>query len=435
MSHTIAIVGSGPAGSYLAQALARQAADLEITVFERLPVPYGLIRYGVAADHQGTKAVIEQFDRLFSLGRVRFAGNVEVGVDVSLQELQDAFDVVVLATGVASDRVLDIPGESESRVYGSGTITRLMNGHPDEIREGLELGRRTVIVGNGNVAMDLLRTLSKSESDFLNSDVDDALRNDLVKSLEEISVVGRSAAHLAKFDKSLVKELGRIGGLTFEMHGLGDALGDLAVIQQEKVDELRSLASLRSSGPPRMRVKFYFGWVPEVIIGEGGVTAMKFRAEGGRDERLVIPADSVITAVGFTHGDRDTFTRESLGTSDSDFNMGILAPGLYCTGWFGRGASGTIPEHRAASKYLASVIVEDLGTAPPGSTKTGFGALPYHLAKKSIGFEGWKAIDAVERAAAPDGRYRRKIVTRERLLSIASGVGADTYAESVSQWP
>lgn len=421
MRRSIAVVGSGPSGCYIAQFLRKQLPEADITVFDRLPVPYGLLRYGVAPDHQGTKAIIEQFDRLFSRGGVRFAGNVEVGVDVSLSDLREAFDVVVLATGIASDRRLGIPGETNPRVYGSGRFTRLINSHPDEDRNGLELGRRTTIVGNGNVAVDVLRTLIKSERDFRNSDIDDAFRNDIARHLTAISIFGRSPAHRAKFDKTLIRELGKVSGVQFVMHGLDDAADAAEPAAQAKVDELRLLEQFQPGVPIRIQAHFYFGWIPEGVNGKNDVRSMTFRAADGAPERLTVETDSVITAIGYTEGELDTFARTDLVSHASDPDSGVLDSGLYCTGWFGKGASGTIPEHRAESRMVASAIAEHLRTIPVAAAKGGYEELPQHVAAMSVDFDGWKAVDAVELATAAEGRYRRKIRERTELLAIARG--------------
>ena len=421
MSRTIAVVGSGPSGCYLVQSLRKKAPEADLVVFDRLPVPYGLIRYGVAADHQGTKALTEQFDRLFTREGVRFVGNVDVGGEVTLEALQEAFDVVVLATGVDTDRHLGIVGEDNSCLYRAGRVTRLFNGYPDESREGFELGARVVIVGNGNVALDIVRLLCKTEHDFAGSDIDDSFRNDVVGSIREINVVGRRGVTDVRFDKALVKELGRIGDVSFRLYGADEVPHGLDPIQQSKVDDLRQLRSIESSSS-RVRVNFHFGWAAESITETSEGVSMTFRASRGPVEHLTIATDSVITAVGFVVGYRDRWNRDSLLSPDADVAHGKLASGLYCTGWFGKGAQGTIPEHRIESKALASMIVNEIETLPTRSEKTGLAALPQDMLDNFVDFAGWNSIDAVERASARYDRFRRKLITTEELLSAARDV-------------
>ena len=167
----IAIIGSGPAGCYMADQLLRLLPDASIDILERLPVPFGLIRYGVAPDHQGTKAVARVLDRVLSRDRVSFFGNVEAGRDVRLDELMSLYDAVVLATGAERDRRLGIPGEDLPGVIGSGAFTGWYNGHPDRHVPQVQGVRSAVIIGNGNVAIDVARVLAKGPAEFAGSDL------------------------------------------------------------------------------------------------------------------------------------------------------------------------------------------------------------------------------------------------------------------------
>ena len=173
----VAVIGSGPSGFYTVSNLLKQT-DLvvEVDVFDRLPTPYGLVRAGVAPDHQGTKAVIRQFARLFERQGVTFTGNLCVGdddlADLSFAELRGLFDAVVLATGLSEDRRLGLVGEEARGVYGSGAVTRFWNDHPSDQALTPEFGTRVVVVGNGNVALDVVRLLAKGTDDFNGSDFD-----------------------------------------------------------------------------------------------------------------------------------------------------------------------------------------------------------------------------------------------------------------------
>lgn len=213
---SIAIVGSGPSGCYVAQALRKQFPESEISMYDRMPVPYGLVRYGVAPDHVGTKSIAHQFERLFTRESVSFIGNIEIGRDITLDELRNAYDVVVLASGLCGDRDLGILGENLHGVYRAGSITRLFNDHPDEQSNSYQLGQRSVIVGNGNVAIDVLRLISKSSESFAGSEVSDqSLQRICRDHLIRIDIVGRSPLSDAKFDIVMLKELSELEHVNF----------------------------------------------------------------------------------------------------------------------------------------------------------------------------------------------------------------------------
>src|SRR6516164_7801968 len=188
----LCIIGSGPAGCYLADQLLRLVQDARIDVLEKLPVPFGLVRYGVAPDHQGTKAVARVLDRTLARDRVRFFGNVEVGRDVTLDELRGMYHAVVLATGATCDRKPGIPGEELASVIGSGAFVSWYNGHPARTVPELRDVRSAVIVGNGNVALDVARVLAKDSGELNGSDLPPDVLEALQKQpIEEIHIVGR----------------------------------------------------------------------------------------------------------------------------------------------------------------------------------------------------------------------------------------------------
>jgi ferredoxin--NADP+ reductase len=432
----IAIVGSGPSGCYLAQFLLKRMPDAEITIFDRLPVPYGLIRYGVAPDHQGTKTVTRQFDRLFERGDIHFLGNVDVGVDVTLEELRKGFDIVALATGLHGDRQLGVPGETLAGVYGAGRLTRLMNAHPDEHPDGLIIGKRTVIVGHGNVAIDVLRLLAKAETDFDDSDLhDEALTSHWRTPVTEIDIVGRSPFTLAKFDTTLIRELARIEGVRFRVLGI-ESGADTAVEDRvigARLAALQALNDVQPAAPPRLTVTFRFGWAPETIEGGTRVERIVFSSVDGIEPTLSISANSVITAIGFSERPDREIPRAELEGPHTDLATGQLDAGLYCTGWFRRGARGTIPENRNDARMVAETIAAAVDSIDPDQTKTGLASIPIGVRERSVDFDGWRAIDTIEKGAAAPGRQRRKISDRAGLLAAAAQPSSPSPTGRISQ--
>lgn len=406
MSGQIAIVGAGPSGCYLAQALLKSAPDLGVDLIDALPVPYGLVRYGVAADHQGTKAVIRQYERLFERQGARFIGNVAVGRDIALDDLRAAYDVVVLAAGLAGDRSLGIPGEDLAGVAGAGAVTRALYDHPDA-GPLPALGRRVVIMGNGNVAIDLLRLLAKTPGELAGSDLGKTGSDWLASGgVEEITIVGRSPAARAKFDPVMIRELGKLSGVAIRVMGAG------ATDDPEGAKRIEALAAIDGHGPGPRRITFRFNLTPEAVEGEGRVAAVRFRCPDGGAETL--PCDLFLTAIGFQ--DAGVLGRDGLLAEAQDRDAGLIAPGLYATGWFRRGPTGTIPDNRADAQALAARILADLpALVRPGRP----GAAAFAHLPGLVDYDGWRRIDAAETAHPPEGRIRAKIATRAEMLRLA----------------
>ncbi|MDQ0315366.1 FAD-dependent oxidoreductase [Amorphus orientalis] len=417
MTVQIAIVGAGPSGCYLAQALGKLRDDIHIDLIDRLPVPYGLVRYGVAPDHQGTKGVVRQFARLFEKQGVGFVGNLRIGdpehdADLTLAELREFYDVVVLATGLSADRKLGIPGEELDGIFRAGFLTRHWNDHPDEAGRIPGLGRNVVIVGNGNVAIDILRILAKTPHEFEGSDLADTHTQRLSEAgLQTIDIVGRSPADAARFDPVMIRELGKLSATRFVVEDLPPAEDG----EDKRLAALRELGEAGASDADKT-VTFRFGWVPERATGaDGTVSEAHFHKAGGGEE-LVIACDTLITAIGFD--DDRAMDREALLSRAVDAEAGAVEPGLYLAGWFKRGPRGTIPENRADAQELAKRIAADLEAHPPAGDRPGATAIRARF-DTVTDYEGWLRIDEAETADVPDGRCRRKLTLVEDMLAAA----------------
>jgi ferredoxin--NADP+ reductase len=354
---TICIVGSGPSGCYLAQFLIKQWPEAQISIVDRLDHPYGLALYGVAPDHHGTRAVTKQFDRLWSNPNVQFVPNVEVGVDVSLAELQANFDIVVLATGLHQDRKLSIEGDGLPGVVGAGRVTRLINGHPNETADDFSIGQNLLIVGQGNVAIDIVR-LTLTSPDKLHgigvpANIIEAIHSTPIR---RISIVGRSTCSQAKFDVAMVRELANLTNVSFSASRLESvSKGDASDPKEAAIHDLvaNSLAGAQRN------VDFHFGWQPTAIAGSAEVSSVTFSNISRPEETLIFDTDTVITAIGFEESDDASIRRNQLKDSNSNIDVGLLSAGLYCVGWFRRGPTGTIPANRVDAKMVSDSIIQD----------------------------------------------------------------------------
>ena len=410
---SIAIVGSGPSGCYVAQALRKAWAEAPISVFERLPVPYGLARYGVAPDHPGTKAVTHQFARLFERDNIRFCGNLEIGRDITLNELREQFDIVVLALGLSGDCRLGVPGDRLSGIFGAGQLTRLLNDHPDEGETPPALGERIAVIGNGNVAIDLIRLLSKQEDEFVGSDLSpQSLAWLRAQPVRQIDVIGRSPAAQAKCDTVMLRELGKLKGARFCLADdavLGDAQQPA---EQARLEAIQALIE-REQPTEGVTVRLHFGQTPREVIGQTQVEGLRIASHLTGEEK-VLSLDSVITAIGFTEHEQQPLQRDNL-CGDVDLASGRLDRGLYCAGWLRRGPRGTIPENRADARLVADAIIAavDSGELPLG--KPGVLPLPAHC----LDYPAWQQIDRHELGQACSERTRQKLRNRAAMLAVA----------------
>lgn len=425
----VAVIGSGPAGYYSAEALQKEfGEDVRVDVVDRLPVPYGLIRFGVAPDHQSIKAVAKRYEKVALTENVRFVGNVSVGEDVSVAELMGLYDAVILATGAPNDRPLGIPGSDLRGVVGSAAFVGWYNGHPEFATLDPPLDADTaVIVGNGNVALDVARILSKTPEEFLGSDiVAHALAALKASRIRTICVLGRRGPHQIAMTP---KELGELGHLQaasprVDINDFPPEVDDalLEPGMRKSVMHLREFAAMPADKPKI--IDFDFFAMPIAIEGNGRVERMiverthltsDLRSEG-TGETYTIDCGLVVSCIGYTtpaiagvpyeHG-RGRFA-----------NMeGLIAPGLYCVGWARRGPTGTIGTNRPDGFAIAEKIKTELGSG--SSRKLGRQGLDALLADRGVEvvtFRDWQKIEAAEEARARAGSPREKFTAIEDML-------------------
>ncbi len=448
----VAIVGSGPAGFYAAgQLLANAEPVVRVDMFDRLMTPWGLVRFGVAPDHPKIKSVTRVFEKTARLPGFCFHGNVEVGVDVTHDELAAAYHAVLYAVGTPGDRRLGIPGEE---LPGSESATEFVawyNGHPDYADMDFDLSsRRAVVIGNGNVALDVARMLALSVHELQVTDIaDHSIELLRASNIEEIVVLGRRGPAQAAFTNPELRELADLD--------LADVIVDPAEIEldpesaatletadgtiQRNVETLTRYAALTPSGKPR-RVLLRFLASPVAIEGSDRVEALVVERNelvAGEDGTLKacptgvterIETGLVLRAVGYVgkplpgvpfDDRRQTVLNEGGRVLDPESLAPI--PGLYAAGWIKRGPSGVIGTNKKCAQETTSCVIEDF-TAGRLSTPTDSpDALLARLREGGVNvidYSGWEAIDAHERALGePHGRPRVKLVRRDEQLKRA----------------
>ena len=405
---SIAIIGSGPAGCYLADQLLRFIPDADIDVLEKLPVPFGLIRYGVAPDHQSTKAVARVFDRVLARDNVGFFGNVEVGCNVRLAELMELYDAVVLATGAPRDRRLGIPGEDLPGVIGSGSFVAWYNGHPHGRVPSVDNIRSVVIIGNGNVAIDVARILAKAPEELTGSDLSrDVLSQLSSQPLQTIYIVGRRGPAEAKFTDHELAELGTLQRAQPVVDDPGSLAGESDVVKT-----LRSFADAASRNTP-VTIRFLFHQVPIAFSGDERLRAVQFRNEA--DAITELPAQLAITCIGY-----ETVACCTAAPANGIFahQEGKVGERLYVAGWAGRGPSGTIPTNRTEAQKLAQKIADEIADGSrPG--RAGLRKLLEERSVDWVDYAGWRRIDTAELSRACADRCREKIADTRHMLDVA----------------
>ena len=427
-----AVIGSGPAGFYTAEALAKAYGDsARIDIVDRYPVPYGLIRFGVAPDHQSLKAVSKRYDKVAEGAAVGFVGNVAVGADVSVAELLEAYDAVILATGAPHDRKLGIPGEDLPGVIGSAEFVGWYNGHPDFADLDPPLGgTHAAIIGNGNVALDCARILSKTRAEFEGSDIVghalDALESSAIRT---VTLLGRRGPHQIAMTP---KELGELGHLDAAQPVVDaadfpplEADDALEPGHRKSITILREFAATPPADKPT-RMLFDFFARPVRIEGDGHaervlVERTELDAQGGArgtGETYEVAASLVVSCIGYSTPPIEGVPYDERGGRFLN-QSGRIADRLYCVGWARRGPTGTIGTNRPDGYEVAEQIAAELPPESEGGRGGGeaLRALLADRGVKTTDFSDWRTIEKAEEAAARAGSPREKMVRVEHWLA------------------
>jgi ferredoxin/flavodoxin---NADP+ reductase len=442
MTLRIAIVGGGPAGLFAADILAKSGTPVSVDVLERLPTPYGLVRYGVAPDHPRIKEIIKALQRVLARPEVRFLGNVEFGVDVKLEDLREFYDAVIIATGAMADRGLGIPGEELPGSFGAADFVSWYDAHPDVPRTWPLTAQHVAVLGAGNVALDVARVLAKTADEMLSTDIPQNVYDGLkANQATDVHVFARRGPAYAKFSPLELRELAHSPNVDVVVHPEGFEVDEasmqhIAHNKQAKMvlDTLANWVAREPSGKPH-RIHLHFLEQPVAIEGEGAVQLLRTErtrlvGDGGvvgTGQTTDWDVQAVYRAVGYRSAaapglpfdDRAAVIPNEGGrVLDLD---GDPIPGTYVTGWIKRGPVGLIGHTKSdAAETVAHLLTETTATAAQRDPR----AVNAYLADRHVQvveLDGWDRLDAHEVAVGGEqGRSRVKVVDREEMLDIAS---------------
>jgi ferredoxin--NADP+ reductase len=447
----IAVVGSGPAGFYAVGHLLESDVPVEVDLIERLPTPWGLVRLGVAPDHPKIKSVSRAFERIAAQPGFRFIGNVEVGRDLTHEELLQLYDAVVYAVGAQTDRRMGIPGEDLPGSWAATELVAWYNGHPDYQQLEFDLsGERAVVVGAGNVALDVVRMLALAPEEIRPTDTTDAAIEAILGSgLKEIVLLARRGPAQAAFTTPELKELGELADADvavdpadLELDPVSEASLEHDTNARRNVEVLREFAAGKPAGKKRA-IKLRFAVSPVAILGDERVEAVEIvrnelvADDAGRiravptEERETIPCGVVFRSVGYLavalpglpfDEERATLTHEGGRVVDAE---GKHVPGVYCAGWIKRGPTGVIGTNKKDATETIELLLEDaraglLARMDAVVTAERVDELLASRGVEYVTYAGWEAIDAEECARGqPQGRPRIKLGSWDELVATA----------------
>jgi ferredoxin--NADP+ reductase len=448
----VAVVGSGPAGIYAAAALTAHE-DAAVDVIDRLPAPFGLVRYGVAPDHEKMKSVAVALRKVLEHERVRFLGNLELGADISMAELHRHYDAIVIANGASVDRRLGIRGEDLPGSFSATEFVAWYSGHPDSALDMFTLTAEAVIViGVGNVAVDVARVLLKTADELKATDIPDHVLAVLSHSqVRDVTIIGRRGPAQAKFTTKELRELGELANADVVVRSEDLALDEAGeaelaknAVARRNLEVLRTWSQRTPQGRPR-RLNLRFLLRPAAICGDARVTGMEFArgrpdgAGGAADtgESVHLPAEMVLRSVGYRGVPLPGLPFDEKrgvipNTEGRVLRDGGIAPGEYVAGWIKRGPTGIIGTNKHDATETVRCLLEDASALPRRQVRDADGIIDllHQRGVRVVTWEGWEAIEALEIAAGQRrGAKQVKVADRELLLaaalSLASRGGKD----------
>jgi ferredoxin--NADP+ reductase len=448
----VAVIGAGPAGIHASDILLASGLDVSIDLFERLPAPYGLVRYGVAPDHPWIKQIALALHSVLERGDIRLLCNVDVGTDVTLADLRRYYDAVIVATGAIRDADLAIPGVGLPGSFGAADFVSWYDGHPDVPRDWPLDAEHVAVVGAGNVALDITRVLVRDSDEMLRTDVPANVYRALAANrVTDVHIFARRGPAQAKFSPLELRELGKVPGVEVIVDPVDLALdedaaagvvssADVSTLSnqtQQMVATLREWAQRgRAGAPASRRVHLHFWQRPVAVLGDDRVTGLRTERTTPVDDGSVVgtgttrdwPVQAVYRAVGYLGSpvlglpfdDEAGVIRNEEGRVVD--TTGERLPGVYATGWIKRGPVGLIGQTKSDARQTIRHLVEDVPGLPRAPERAPDAVMAF-LAERGVRpvtWSEWLRLEAHEQAlGAAQGRDRVKVVAREEMLAVA----------------
>jgi len=441
----VAVVGAGPSGFYAADALFRSSLTIKVDLIDRLPTPFGLLRGGVAPDHQQMKTVAKYYDRVAQSPHFSFIGNVKIGQDIQLEDLKQFYDAIIFACGAETDRKLGVPGEQLQGSYTATEFVGWYNGHPDYQNHVFDLSQKSIaIIGQGNVAIDVARILSKTPAELKDSDITQKALNELAKSqITDIYLIGRRGPVQSAFTELEIKELGELEDCDVVINP--DDL-NLNAASQAELDDAgnnkarKNMAILREfaakplrNKKKRIHIKFFLS--PAEIKGSNHVQELvleKNRLEGeagaqkavGTGQFETLPCSVIFRSVGYRgvainqvpfDDKKGVFPNQGGRITEN----GSPVQGLYCVGWIKRGPSGVLGSNKPDSTATVEALLADLSQLKPCQNASSEAFIDFLKSKELtfVTYDDWKKIDEEElKRGQALGKPREKFTQVQEIL-------------------